>query len=216
MVFLFPNGQYFKEKQGRSLYDRIPRARKVWTTAEEITGQHIVGFSFGTPTEEMKPGPIASVAALAHMVASCETLKGSRITPDHMAGFGLGLIAAAVVGGVLPLETAFEWAFAQKCGEDSMDSPATPVRSPDPPYDFMVSPDELREAIKGHWPHETADHEPVLLGLLRLWEQNKITQVIVPGGGLAQVTELKKLYPGMQTVVASDLEDIGIILRIMR
>lgn len=216
MVFLFPDGQYFKEKQGRSLYDRIPRARKIWTTAEEITGEHIVGFSFGTPTAEMKPGPIASVAALAHMIAACETLQGSRITPVHMAGFGLGLLAAAVVGGALPIEIAFQWAFAQKCGEEPMTNLATPLRRPEPPFDFMISPEEIGEAIKQHWPNETADHEPVLLALVRLWEKDKVTQVVVPGGGLSQAAELKKIDPGMQTVSASDLEDIGIILKIMR
>src|SRR6185503_9634955 len=101
---LFPGSLGMKYRQGHSLYDRLPRPRALWKKAEELTGERLIAYSFGTPSGEMFPGPLASLTAFLHSIAAAEVLAKSGLHPGEVWGLGSGLLAAAVWDGVLGLE----------------------------------------------------------------------------------------------------------------
>ena len=216
MVFLFPDARFLKCRQGHTLYDRLPHPRGFWRKAEELTGEKIIGFSFGTPTEAMKPGPVATLGAFLHSVSAAEALIRSRKTPLEVSGLGIGFFAAAVCAAVMKFDDAVQWLYTGKPVDNpKFESPRYALRSPLDPNRLLTEGDMGAFLAAYDWkvdPGRDVEGQ-VLVGF---WSSSKVQTVIVPGPGAPLAAQLRKWSPGIQSLPAAELEDIGTILKVAR
>jgi len=216
MVFLFPDAKFLKCRQGHTLYDRLPHPRGLWKKAEELTGEKIIGFSFGTPTEAMKPGPVAALGAFLHSVSAAEALIRSRKTPLEVSGLGSGFFAAAVCAAAMKVEDAILWLFTGKpVGTPKYESPRYSLRSPLDPSRLLTEGDMGAFLGAYDWNAEL-EREVGGQALVGFWTASKVQTVIVPGPGAPLAAQLRKWSPGLQSLPAAELEDIGTILKVAK
>jgi len=202
-------------RQGHTLYDRMPRPRSLWKRAEELTGEKLIAYSFGTPTEKMAPGPLARLGAFLHGLSAAEALAKSGRGPTEAVGLGEGLLAAAVWAGALDLDLALG---ALHGGDYShlevTDPPATPLRSMRDPDHFPLGPAELEAELRAVLPVVPALEPEAFQGLLGAWRRDRVQSVVVPGPAGALPALVRKLDPEIQCLPASELDEIASAARV--
>jgi len=105
-VFAGQGAQY--PGMGKSLYERSPAARRAFDAAEAAL-PGTLKLCFEGPAEELSRTVNTQPCLFAMDYACAEAAREAGIEPDCLAGFSLGEVAAAVFGGVLPLERALEF-----------------------------------------------------------------------------------------------------------
>ena len=217
MIFLFPDSRLIKYRQGHTLYDRLPRPRSLWKRAEELTGEKVIGFSFGTPTEAMKPGPLARLGAFLHAVSAAEALAKSGKTPSEACGLGEGLVAAAAWAGAISMDQGMLAAFTGTFPANSIfEAPKVSLRGRLASEEFLTEAPKIQAELEACLKAEPALDGPEIVGLLAAWKRGKAQSVVIPGPGASLAAALRKLEPGLQALPASELEDIGTILKVVR
>ena len=105
-VFVFSGQGAQTPGMGKSLYDNSPAAKAVFDMAEAIRPGTIAQCFDGTK-EELSITINTQPCVFAVDLAAAAAVKEKGITPDYVAGFSLGEIAALAFAGVLTYEDAF-------------------------------------------------------------------------------------------------------------
>jgi len=103
---------------GKDLYDNCPEAKRIFDTAEEISGLSIKKLCFEGPIEELTETSNSQVAILVTSIVALEALKvwlkaqGSRLKAENSlqpiccAGLSLGEYSAMVAAGAIEFPDA--------------------------------------------------------------------------------------------------------------
>ncbi|MCR5388646.1 MAG: ACP S-malonyltransferase [Lachnospiraceae bacterium] len=92
---------------GKDLYDKYPVAKEVFKLCDEIR-PGTSGQCFEGTEDELKETKNTQSCLFATELAEALILKEKGIVPDAVAGFSLGEVVAATVGGVFDNETGFK------------------------------------------------------------------------------------------------------------
>ena len=104
LVFSGQGAQY--TGMGKELYENSPAAKKIFDIADEVRpGTSTQCFEAGK--EELSVTCNTQPCVMAVDLAAAEAVREKGITPDYIAGFSLGEIAALGFSGMLSYEDAF-------------------------------------------------------------------------------------------------------------
>jgi len=110
LAFIFPGQGSQHAGMGRDLADNFPAARAAFEEADEALGLGLSDLCFNGPEEELQltanTQPAILAASVAAFRALAETLSGTGVTPDFVAGHSLGEYSALVAAGTLALGDA--------------------------------------------------------------------------------------------------------------
>jgi [acyl-carrier-protein] S-malonyltransferase len=106
-VFLFPGQGSQYVGMGKDIDDRYPSARKIFETAEEITGMSLKELCFNGPMEDLTLTVNLQPAVTTVNLAVLACLEENGIKPDSVAGHSLGEYSALYAAGVVGLEDTF-------------------------------------------------------------------------------------------------------------
>jgi [acyl-carrier-protein] S-malonyltransferase len=105
-AYIFPGQGSQRIGMGKDFFDREPRARTVFESADSALGFELSKLCFEGPEEELKLTAVTQPAILTTSVAILRAIE-SRIGPaDFVAGHSLGEYTALVAGGALGFEEA--------------------------------------------------------------------------------------------------------------
>ncbi|MFA6134852.1 MAG: ACP S-malonyltransferase [Phycisphaerae bacterium] len=114
-AFLFPGQGAQAVGMGKDLYETFAAARRIFDTAEAVTGLPIKKLCFEGPEEELSRTDIAqpaiftvSAALLACMSDFLNPEQEQAIAPLCLAGLSLGEYTALYAAGAMDLETALK------------------------------------------------------------------------------------------------------------
>ena len=142
LVFSGQGAQY--PGMGRELYDNSPAAKAVFDMAEAIRPGTLKQCFEGTK-EELSVTINTQPCVFITDLAAAEAVKEKGITPDFVAGFSLGEIAAIAFAGMLSYEEAFRLVckraeFMDKAANDHPGAMAAVVK---------ISPEKTEEICSG-------------------------------------------------------------------
>jgi len=106
LVFLFPGQGSQAVGMGRLLYERYPRAREVFSRADEVLGMPLTRLILEGPAADLNRTVHTQPALLTVDTAYARVLEQEGITPRAVAGHSLGEYAALVAAGALSFEDA--------------------------------------------------------------------------------------------------------------
>lgn len=112
-AFLFPGQGSQKEGMGKDLYEKFPKAREIFESANDILGERFSDFLFSASEDVLMDTRNTQMGIFLYEVAAA--LGQDDIKPDCVAGHSLGEYAALVISGVLSFEEGVK--FIKKRGE---------------------------------------------------------------------------------------------------
>ena len=112
-AFLFPGQGCQKEGMGKDLYEKFPKAKVFFETANDILGYRFSDFLFNASEAELMDTRNTQMGVFLYEVALAQSQD--EIIPDCVAGHSLGEYAALVVSGALDFEEGV--LFIKKRGE---------------------------------------------------------------------------------------------------
>lgn len=101
-AFLFPGQGCQKEKMGKDLYDKFPKAKAIFEQANDILGERFSDTLFSASEELLMDTRYTQPAIFIYEVAAATSQED--VKPDCVAGHSLGEYAALVVSGALTFE----------------------------------------------------------------------------------------------------------------
>lgn len=142
LVFSGQGAQY--PGMGKELYDNSPAAKAVFDMAEAVRPGTLKQCFEGTK-EELSVTINTQPCVFITDLAAAEAVKEKGITPDFVAGFSLGEIAAIAFAGMLSYEEAFRLVckraeFMDKAANDHPGAMAAVVK---------ISPEKTEEICSG-------------------------------------------------------------------
>lgn len=106
VAFLFSGQGAQKPGMGTALFG-IPEVDAVFDCAQEAFGFDVAGACAHAAAHELNDTAVAQPALCALSVACAHALRARGVTPDYVAGFSLGQIAALEAAGMLGLSETF-------------------------------------------------------------------------------------------------------------
>ena len=101
-AYIFPGQGAQFSGMGKELYENSPKAKELFTKANEILGFEITKVMFEGTEDELKQTNVTQPAVFLHSVISA--LVADDFVPDMVAGHSLGEFSALVASGVLSFE----------------------------------------------------------------------------------------------------------------
>lgn len=105
---------------GKDLYDKIPKAREMFETANDILGFRITDIMFEGTSEDLKQTRVTQPAIFLHSTILAACLEDFK--PDMVAGHSLGEFSALTAAGAMKFEDGVRLVYIratemQKCCE---------------------------------------------------------------------------------------------------
>lgn len=104
-AMIFPGQGIQKQGMGRDLYASFESARRIFDTADQISGQTLLHAMFDGQEKELSKSVNAQPAIFVYQVALASAQNS--VLPDVVAGHSFGEFAALVVAGSVSFEEAF-------------------------------------------------------------------------------------------------------------
>lgn len=105
VAFLFPGQGAQSVGMGRSLYDTVPAARRLFDEAAEVLGYSLIDVCRDGPAEKLNSTAVSQPAIFVCSLAALESLRGSEPEAEAScvaaAGLSLGEYTALVFAGAL-------------------------------------------------------------------------------------------------------------------
>ena len=102
-AYVFPGQGAQFVGMGKDLYDKFPKAKSLFKTANDILGFSITDIMFEGPAEDLKQTKVTQPAIFLHSVILAKML-GDNFKPDMVAGHSLGEFSALVANNTLQFE----------------------------------------------------------------------------------------------------------------
>ncbi len=102
-AYIFPGQGAQFPGMGKDLYEKFPRARQMFDTANEILGFEITKLMFEGTEDDLKQTKVTQPAIFLHSVILAGSL-GGHFKPDMAAGHSLGEFSALAATGTLSFE----------------------------------------------------------------------------------------------------------------
>ncbi len=102
-AYVFPGQGAQFVGMGKDLYDKFPKAKDLFETANDILGFSITDIMFEGTAEDLKQTKVTQPAIFLHSVILAKML-GDSFKPDMVAGHSLGEFSALVANGTLQFE----------------------------------------------------------------------------------------------------------------
>lgn len=112
-AFVFPGQSTQKLGMGKDLYNKSPKAREIFESANDILGERFSDFMFEASEDVLMDTRYTQPAIFIYQVAAA--LGQDSVLPDCTAGHSLGEYAALVVAGALSFEECLP--FIKKRGQ---------------------------------------------------------------------------------------------------
>ncbi len=167
LVFLFPGQGSQYVGMGQVALEVSPRAKKVFTVAEEVTGLPLRRLCLEGPLSELTRTYHLQPALTAVNLAVYEALRERGVEPEMVAGHSLGEYSALYAAGVVGLEDVFR--LVLKRGE-LMEREAE--RHPGAMYAVIGLPRSVLEEIV---------REASQKGIVALANHNSPEQIVITG-----------------------------------
>ena len=108
IAFLFPGQGSQYVGMGKDILEGVPRAKEIFSIAEEITGLPITKLALEGPLEELTRTQNLQPTLCAVDMAICVALEEKGISPDAVSGHSLGEFPALWAAGILSTEDTFK------------------------------------------------------------------------------------------------------------
>ena len=108
IAFLFPGQGSQYVGMGKDILEGVPRAKEIFSIAEEITGLPITKLALEGPLEELTRTQNLQPTLCAVDMAICVALEEEGISPDAVSGHSLGEFPALWAAGILSTEDTFK------------------------------------------------------------------------------------------------------------
>ena len=102
-AYVFPGQGAQFVGMGKDLYDKFPKAKSLFKTANDILGFSITDIMFEGTAEDLKQTKVTQPAIFLHSVILAKML-GDNFKPDMVAGHSLGEFSALVANNTLQFE----------------------------------------------------------------------------------------------------------------
>ena len=102
-AYVFPGQGAQFVGMGKDLYDKFPKAKSLFKTANDILGFSITDIMFEGTAEDLKQTKVTQPAIFLHSVILAKML-GDSFKPDMVAGHSLGEFSALVANKTLQFE----------------------------------------------------------------------------------------------------------------
>ena len=102
-AYVFPGQGAQFVGMGKDLYDKFPKAKNLFKTANDILGFSITDIMFEGTAEDLKQTKVTQPAIFLHSVILAKML-GDSFKPDMVAGHSLGEFSALVANNTLHFE----------------------------------------------------------------------------------------------------------------
>jgi len=106
IAFVFPGQGSQYVGMGKDLYERIPEAREVYDTADQLLGFAISKVCFEGPEDHLRQTANTQPALFVTSMACLRPLEKEGILPDIVGGHSIGEYAALVAAGAISFEPA--------------------------------------------------------------------------------------------------------------
>lgn len=106
-AYIFPGQGAQFSGMGLDLYEKYPKAQKLFERANDILDFHITDIMFEGSAEDLKQTKVTQPAVFLHSVILSKVL-GDAFKPDMVAGHSLGEISALVANKTLSFESGLK------------------------------------------------------------------------------------------------------------
>lgn len=107
-AWMFPGQGSQSPGMGRQLLEEYPLAREILTIAEQQSGLPLDQLRRRGPTSALRRPSVAEPLIAAISISYVEVLRSMGLSPDFVAGYSAGEVAAFYAAGVLSLESAID------------------------------------------------------------------------------------------------------------